>query len=227
MEAPRITPEVLDFLRELKVHNEREWFEENRDRYQQARQAMTHFSDALKDALGTHDQIDSVKHFRIHRDLRFSPDKTPYKPHFAVSFSREGARRRGGYYLRIRPGESFVACGFWDPDKKDLLRIRQELQRSAAEFREATGGASFRERWGELQGETVRTAPKGFERDHPDIDLIRRKQFIFTHAFADREVLAPDFLATVNAHYREVRPFFDLMSEILTTNLDGESLLDE
>jgi uncharacterized protein (TIGR02453 family) len=226
MEAARITPQALDFLRDLKSNNNRDWFEEHRNAYKRARMNILSFADGLKERLGTHDHIDKVKLFRIHRDLRFSKDKTPYKPHFAVSFSREGAHRRGGYYLRIRPGESFIACGFWAPEKEDLLRVRKELELDARPFRKATDTPEFRSFWGELQGESVKTAPKGFDKEHPDIDLIRRKQFIFTHHFEDQEVLSPEFIQTLDDHFRGIRPFFDLMSDILTTNLDGESLLD-
>lgn len=227
MEQPRITAGTLDFLRELNIHNDRQWFEENRDAYEVARQNIMSFTRALNDALDVHDQIEKRKLFRIHRDLRFSRDKTPYKPHFAVSFSRKGAHRRGGYYLRIRPGESFIACGFWAPEKDDLFRIRKELEQDAGDFREVIAAPTFKDSWGELQGDSVKTAPKGFDREHPDIDLIRKKQFVFSHHFTDREVLAPDFLDRIDSCYREIRPFFDLMTEVLTTNLDGESLLDQ
>lgn len=227
MQSPVIHREVLRFLSELNENNNREWFEAQRDTYQKARQQMTIFCDSLEQALLLHDQVLPPKHFRIYRDLRFSKDKTPYKPHFAVSFAREGAHLRGGYYLRIRPGESFIACGFWKPNKQDLLRIRKELETDAADFREVLSNASLKKSWGGLTGETVKTAPKGFDREHPDIDLIRHKQFIFVRSFSDGKVLEPGFLGEVDGCYQDIRPFFDLMSDILTTDLNGQSLLDQ
>jgi uncharacterized protein (TIGR02453 family) len=188
---------------------------------------MNVFCDSLAQALLLHDQVLPPKHFRIYRDLRFSKDKIPYKPHFAASFARDGAHLRGGYYLRIRPGESFVACGFWNPNKDDLYRIRKELETNAADFREVLSNASLKKSWGGLRGESVKTAPKGFDREHPDIDLIRHKQFIFVRSFSDGEVLESGFLGKVDKCYRDIRPFFDLMSDILTTDLNGQSLLDQ
>ena len=226
METPIITAQALDFLVGLKENNNREWFEAHRDIYKQARANASGFAEGLRQRLQLHDRIERVKIFRIYRDLRFSRDKTPYKPHFAISFSREGADRRGGYYLRIRPGESFIACGFWAPEREDLLRIRKELEMDAARFRGVVESPKLKAVWGDLQGEAVKTAPKGFDKEHPDIDLIRRKQFIFTRIFSDREVMAADFMGTVDDSFRAIRPYFDLMSEILTTNLNGESLLD-
>jgi len=164
--------------------------------------------------------------FRIYRDVRFSHDKTPYKTHFAGSFSRSGARLRGGYYLRIKPGESFVATGFWDPNKEDLLRLRKELELDASDFRKVIEDKKFKKIWGELQGDQVKTAPKGFNKEHENIDLIKKKQFIFVRNFTDNEVLADDFGKKVGASFKAIRPYFDLMSDILTTNLNGESILD-
>ena len=175
--------------------------------------------------LNKHDQIEKLKVFRIYRDVRFSKDKTPYKAHFAGSFSRMGAERRGGYYLRIKPGETFVATGFWDPNKEDLLRIRKELELDASEFRDVINNTAFKKIWGELQGDTVKTAPKGFDKEHSNIDLIRYKQFIFTRNFTDKEVLSKNFLDEVDSSFKAIRPYFDLMSSVLTTNLNGESLI--
>lgn len=226
MSQPVITKETLRFLAELKENNNREWFTAKKGIYQMAHANAKAFFLDLKEALGTHDEIERHKLFRIYRDVRFSADKTPYKPHFAGSYSRAGAARRGGYYLRIRPGESFIAGGFWEPNKEDLFRIRKELEMDASEFREVIGDAKFKKIWGELTGDEVKTAPKGFDRNHPDIDLIRKKGFIFVRNFSDQEVTAPDFLSTVNDSFKAIRPYFDLMSDILTTNLNGESLLD-
>jgi uncharacterized protein (DUF2461 family) len=118
-----------------------------------------------------------------------------------------------------------LATGFWDPNKEDLFRIRKELETDASEFREVIGEKSFKKIWGDLAGDAVKTAPKGFDREHPDIDLIRKKQFIFIRNFSDKEVLSDSFSREVDESYRSIRPYFDLMSDILTTNLNGESIL--
>ncbi|MEZ2414242.1 DUF2461 domain-containing protein [Muriicola sp. E247] len=225
METDRIDKESLEFLKKLSVNNNRDWFQENKKEFKEHEKKVKEFYMSLMERMKQHDDIDKFKMFRIYRDVRFSKDKTPYKSHFAGSFSRTGSALRGGYYLRIKPGETFIAAGFWEPNKEDLLRIRKELEGNASEFRNVIQNKKFKDVWGKLEGEELKTAPKGFDKEHPDIDLIRKKQFIFVRNFADKEVLSPEFISTVDDSFRAIRPYFDLMSEILTTNLNGESLL--
>jgi uncharacterized protein (TIGR02453 family) len=221
-----ITKDTLRFLNELKINNNREWFEQNKSEFKSLETVVKRFYNSLMDKMKEHDEIEKLKMFRIYRDVRFSKDKTPYKSHFAGSFSRAGAKLRGGYYLQIRPGGSFIAAGFWEPNKEDLLRIRKELELDATALRELINKPSFKNTWGELVGDEVKTAPKGFSKDDPNIDLIRKKAFIFVRNFTDKEVLNKDFILEVNKSFKEIRPYFNLMSEILTTNLNGESLLN-
>ena len=225
METSRIRKESLEFLKTLSVNNNRDWFQENKKEFKEHEKNVKEFFMSLMERMKQHDEIDKFKMFRIYRDVRFSKDKTPYKTHFAGSFSRAGSALRGGYYARIKPGETFIAAGFWEPNKEDLLRIRKELEVNAGEFRNVIQNKNFKDVWGKLEGEELKTAPKGFDKQHPDIDLIRKKQFIFVRNFTDKEVLSPEFISTIDDSYRAIRPYFDLMSEILTTNLNGESLL--
>ncbi|MBU2946413.1 DUF2461 domain-containing protein [Zobellia uliginosa] len=222
---PIITKGTLNFLIQLKKNDNREWFTENKPEFKTHEQSVKAFFEAVAGKLGAHDEIEKTKMFRIYRDVRFSKDKTPYKAHLAGSFSRAGAQRRGGYYLHIKPGDSFLATGFWNPNKHDLLRIRKELEQDASEMREIISKSSFKKVWGELQGDELKTAPKGFDKEHKDIDLIKKKQFIFTRKLLDKEVLSPNFAEEVDKAYSAIRPFFDYMSDVLTTNLNGESLL--
>ncbi len=227
MSKPIITEEVIQFLNRLKNNNNREWFAEHKKEFKSIEAEVKEFYTNLMEDLNTHDEIEKLKMFRIYRDVRFSKDKTPYQHHFAGSFSRSGARLRGGYYLRIRPGdESFMACGFWQPDKEDLLRIRKELELNATEFENTINEKSFKKAWGELKGEELKTAPKGFDKEHPNIGLLRKKAYVFTHEFSDDAVISPKFFDDVSSRFKAIRPFFNLMSDILTTNLNGESLLD-
>jgi uncharacterized protein (TIGR02453 family) len=227
MSKPRVNKEVVQFLKRLKKNNNREWFTEHKKEFKVIETEAKAFYNSLMEELKTHDEIEKLKMFRIYRDVRFSKDKTPYQPHFAGSFSRLGAKLRGGYYLRIRPdNESFMACGFWLPEKEDLFRIRKELQLDASEFKNVINHTAFKKAWGELKGEELKTAPKGFDKEDPNIELIRKKGFIFTHEFKDTEVLSKDFFDEVSSKFKSIRPFFDLMSVILTTNLNGESLVD-
>jgi uncharacterized protein (TIGR02453 family) len=221
-----ISKKVFDFLNELKNNNNRDWFEAHKPEFKKRQSEVKAFLEVAKLNLNHHDEIEKMKLFRIYRDVRFSKDKTPYKTHFAGFFSRLGAHLRGGYYIHIKPGESFLGAGFWAPNKEDLFRIRKELEMDADEFREVINQKELKAVWGDLRGDELKTAPKGFDKEHPDIDLIRKKQFVFMRQLSDKEVLSPSFLDQMDASYKAIRPYFDLMSEILTTNLNGESILE-
>jgi len=221
-----IKKEVLSFFKKLEKNNNREWFELNKPEFKRIEAEVKHFGQQLKEALEATEHIDRVKLFRVYRDVRFSKDKTPYKTHFGISMHREKPRYRGGYYVHLKPNENFAAVGFWDQNKEDLLRIRKELELDPSEFRELMHESDFKNTWGNLEGEEVKTAPKGFSKEDPNIDLIRKKMFLFRKKFSDKEVLSPNFLEQLTQDFRTVRPFLDYMSSVLTTDLNGVSLLD-
>ena len=223
--TPPLNPDILSFFAELETNNNREWFEPQKKRFKALEAEMKQFSADLVEAMNEHDSIDRYKLFRLYRDVRFSKDKTPFKTHFGISFHREKPALRGGYYLHIKPGDNFIATGFWNPDKDDLKRIRKEMEIDAEEFRDIMAEPSFKTVWGTLEGEEVKTAPKGFSKEDPNIDLIKKKAYLFTKRYSDKEVLSKNFLQQVNADFQAVRPFFDYMSSVLTTDLNGVSLL--
>ena len=223
--TPPLNPDILSFFAELETNNNREWFEPQKKRFKALEAEMKQFSADLVEAMNEHDSIDRFKLFRLYRDVRFSKDKTPFKTHFGISFHREKPALRGGYYLHIKPGDNFIATGFWNPDKDDLKRIRKEMEIDAEEFRDIMAEPSFKTIWGSLEGEEVKTAPKGFSKEDPNIDLIKKKAYLFTKRYSDKEVLSKNFLQQVNADFQAVRPFFDYMSSVLTTDLNGVSLL--
>ncbi|MFC4636145.1 DUF2461 domain-containing protein [Dokdonia ponticola] len=217
------------FLKALKENNHRDWMTDHKKEYQASEKALKAFYADIQAGLNQHDEIEKLKVFRINRDIRFSKDKTPYNVHRSASFSRAGAHRRGGYYLRLEPGnKSVVAGGFFNPEPKDLLRIRTEFQMDSTEIREILSEPAFAKAYGGHfeAWDPVKTAPKGFSKDDPNIDLIRLKSFFVSHSFTDAEVHAADFGEKVLYHYQLLRPFFDLMSDVLTTDLNGVSLLD-
>jgi len=133
---------------------------------------------------------------------------------------------RGSYYIHIEPGASFIEGGFWEPNAEDLLRIRKEFETDASEIRSIVNSPNLIRYFGSLEGNELKTAPKGFNKDHPDIDLIRKKQFLITRRFSDKEVLAKSFANDVLDTFQAMRPFLDYMSDILTTNSNGESLIE-
>ena len=221
----RINPDVFTFYRELKENNTREWFEPQKSRFKALESEIKEYTEELKNNLNKTDEIELAKIFRIYRDVRFSKNKTPFKTHFGISFHRKKPQLRGGYYLHIAPEDSFIATGFWNPEKEDLLRIRKEMEVDAAELRDVIADSKLKSYWGDIEGEELKTAPKGFSKDHADIDLIRKKQFLFVKKFTDKEVLAIDFKDQIIKHFEAIRPFFDYMTNILTTDLNGVSLL--
>ncbi|MCD8410024.1 DUF2461 domain-containing protein [Tenacibaculum finnmarkense] len=222
----QVDKSIFQYLENLKQNNNRDWFTDQKPRFVEVQKSVKEFYGKVSENLETHDVIDKFKLFRIYRDVRFSKDKTPYKTHFSGSFSRKGSHLRGGYYLQIEPGNSFLAGGFWQPNKEDLLRIRKEIELDASDFREILNNPEFVKNFGtKFEGDELKSAPRGFDKNHPDIDLLRKKGFIAVRNFTDKEVLSNNFLSEIDTSYKALRPFFNLMSDVLTTNLNGESLL--
>ncbi|MFC7357235.1 DUF2461 domain-containing protein [Jejudonia soesokkakensis] len=217
----------FEFLKKLKQNNHRDWMQDHKKEYLANEKVLKKFYAEVENGLNKTDEIAKQKIFRIHRDIRFSKDKTPYNSHRSVSWSRAGAQRRGGYYLRLEPGNSFLAGGFFGPEPSDLLRIRKEFEMDASEIREILKQKDFKKAFGGFNQEyTVKTAPKGFSKDDPNIDLIRLKSYFVQHPFTDEEVFAVDFKEKLIYHYELLHPFFTYMSVVLTTDLNGVSLID-
>lgn len=225
-----ITSTVFSFLEDLKKNNNRPWFSENKDRYEAARAEMVTFANALLDEMNQYDNLVPMTGkkslFRIYRDVRFSKDKSPYKTYLAGRMKRATELLRGGMYYHIEPNGSFIGGGFWGPNSKDLKRIRQEFTIDAAPLRKIIADPVFIKYFGELQGDEVKTAPRGFSVEHPNIDLIRKKQFLISREFSDAEVMSDNFLGEVVQTFRNMRPFFDFMSEVLTTDENGVPLFE-
>ncbi len=224
--ATIINKENFKFLNDLQKHNNRDWMQENKKRYQTNEKLLKAFYQETMNELNVFDEIEKIKVFRINRDIRFSKDKTPYNHHRSVSFSRSGEHRRGGYYLRLEPGNSLMAGGFWAPNPNDLLRIRKEFEIDSSEIRSILDEKNNKKAFnGFNQSYKVKTAPKGFDKEDPNIDLIRLKSFYVEHKFTDEEVFSEGFLDNLVYHYKLLIPFFDYMSDVLTTNLNGESII--
>ena len=219
-----LTKSTFEFLDLLTKSNNRDWFVDNKKRFETENNlAKAFFTEVFTD-LEKIDSLEKMQVFRIYRDVRFSKNKLPYKNHFSVGFSRTKPMLRGGMYLHIENEASFVGGGFWEPNNEDLLRIRKELELYASDLREIIGDATFKKMFGTLEGEELKTAPKNFDKTHPDIDLIRKKQYLLTRKFSNKEVLSPNFKEEVIATFTAMRPFFNYMSDVLTTDLNGESL---
>lgn len=197
------TAETFAFLRDLKQNNNRDWFKANRDRYEQhikepAQRFIMDFAGPLEEispAFVADPRPVGGSLFRIHRDTRFSRDKSPYKTAIGVHFRHHTAKdaHAPGFYLHIAPGEVFSAMGIWRPDSATLRRIRDALVESPAGWQRAIDDGAFRAHY-DLAGESLVRAPRGYDPEHPLIDDLKRKDFIAVTPIEEEAVMRPDFL---------------------------------
>ena len=179
----------------------------------------------IEENLQIHDKIEKAKMFRIYRDVRFSKNKDPYKTHFGIAFHRSKPNHRGGFYVHLDPVDSFIASGFWDPNKDDLFRMRKEIEMDHEYFRKKIEDSKVKKMWGVMKGEKLKTSPKGFDKAHPANDLLQHKQYIFTKKVDQKTIFSNDFESFIVNHFKVLLPVLNYMGEVLNTNLDGESLL--
>lgn len=224
MAYPKLEKASLDFLKDLEQNNNREWFAEHKHRYEDAKQNWKDLSIALMEAMNEVDQITDYKVWRIYRDVRFSKDKTPYNTHFSLGLTRQKPNLRGGYYLRVNRHQSSIAGGFWAPNKDDLKRIRQEIDTNPVDIRRALSDNKLKENFGELYGDQVKSAPRGYAKDNPNIDLLKYKQFILHKPLTQKQITGKDFIPLLVESYQAMRPFFNVMTDILTTDENGAPL---
>jgi len=209
-------PALFGFLRDLAANNDRQWFEANKERYEDelkdpALSFISSFGPNLK-AISPH--FDAIPKavggslFRIYRDTRFAKDKTPYKTHLGIQFRHQQAKdvHAPGFYLHIEPGASMIGIGLWHPDGPSLARIREGIASDPRGWVKARDDKRFRQAF-ELGGESLKRPPTGYDADHPLIEDLKRKDFIAFAKLAQKQVLAPDFLALFTAHCRAAAPY--------------------
>jgi uncharacterized protein (TIGR02453 family) len=199
MQKPTDFLPILNFLGELSQHNEKTWFEAHRPAYESVRQDFEGFIDGLIDALRSSDALQGLSAkeciSRIYRDIRFTRDKSPYHTNFSAIIAPGGRKStRQGYYISIQPGGySLVAGGLYMPSPEQLNLFRQAINRNAARFKAITGSTIFVDMFGKIDGDRLKSAPKGYERSHPEIELLQLKQVTALHYFQDKQVLEADF----------------------------------
>ncbi len=210
---------VLDFLFELRQNNNRDWFDQNRKRYQASKAETEQLVDQLIAGINAFDELGplSAKQsmFRLFRDARFSKDKSPYKNNFG-GFIAHGGRKVGnaGYYIHIQPGESFIGGGMWRPDSQRLAKVREAIAEDASRFHAVNNDPDFKKWFGAFGGEAVKTAPRGYKKDHPEIELLRLKSFTGIKALTDNELCAPDFVATALTGFKALSPLVKLLNRV-------------
>lgn len=210
-----VKPATLVFLKDLAKNNNREWFQDNKARHDEARGNVLEFVGELIQGLSEIDKTVSADLdpktcvMRIYRDVRFSLNKTPYKNNFGAGISRQGKNFNGpGYYLHIHPEESFIAGGCWMPEAGMLKSIRQEIDYTGSDFRDIITAADFKKYFGEPDQEyKLKTMPKGYSADHPDIDYLKLKSFTFTHSLDPKELMRPGAAKTVISGFEKLHPF--------------------
>ncbi len=208
------TPQILSFLRQLATNNEKEWMDAHRDDYQTARESFIELVTHLLLGLETEDEgmrsLDPKKCiFRTNRDIRFSKDKSPYKTNFGAALS-EGGRKSGNaaYYLHLQPNdESFIGGGIYQPPSEVLAKVRQEIDYNASELRKLATVPDFKETFGEIQGDSLKRAPKGYDPDHPNIALLKLKDYIVLRKLSDEEVTDAQFPDQALAIFKTMIPF--------------------
>jgi uncharacterized protein (TIGR02453 family) len=204
---------VLQFLRELSKNNTREWFEENRGWYQESREKVLFITDVLVNEIRKFDSELPVLNakdcmFRIFRDVRFSNDKRPYKTNFGSFISKEGRKSQNpGYYFHIEPGESFVGGGVYMPAAGPLKAIRQYISRFPEEFIEIVSQPEFKSVYPEMYDHQLKTAPKGFPKDHEFIHLLPYKSYVFSAPVSDDDLAGGNFIERAVSAFKQLHKF--------------------
>jgi uncharacterized protein (TIGR02453 family) len=189
-----INQSTFNFLKDLKENNNREWFQDNKQRYEEAKENVIAFTAELLKEIkltdtGRANDIDPKKCLmRIYRDIRFSLDKTPYKNNFGISKLLGNTKtERIEYYVHIQPGSSFGGGGYWMPDNDHLKAIRQEIDYNAADLKKIIDEPRFKELFGEFRAqEQLKSMPRGYDADGENADLIRLKSFAATPLYRCR-----------------------------------------
>jgi uncharacterized protein (TIGR02453 family) len=215
--------QVLQFLHELAENNNREWFEANRSRYTQSREKMLFLTDVLINEIRKFDSEIAPLNpkdclFRIFRDVRFSKDKRPYKTNFG-SFIAPGGRKSGhaGYYFHIEPSGSFVGGGIYMPPAAPLKAIRKQIERHPEEFLGIINNPDFKSIFPEMMDHQLKTAPKGFAKDHPQIHLLRYKSFAFSARLDNEVLISGDFIGEAVKAYRELHKANTFLNEAINS----------
>jgi uncharacterized protein (TIGR02453 family) len=217
-----ISKETFQFLKELKSNNSKEWFDENRATYVVLRKEFEDFVNLIIGEIGIFDKEASqttakASIFRINRDIRFSNDKLPYKTNFGA-FMAKGGRKgiNAGYYIHIEPGECFLAGGIYMPSGPMLKAIRTEIYENIEVFKTIIGQPSFIKHFGkEFWGEMLKTAPKGFPKDFPDLKYLKYKHYTLVKNEQDSLYLKSNFIDEIREVFRAMTPFNAFLNRAL------------
>jgi uncharacterized protein (TIGR02453 family) len=215
-----INKATLEFLSKLKNNNHREWFNMNRKEYELAKANFGKFVQEVIDRTVKFDPILKGLEagpciFRINRDTRFASDKSPYKTNFGAFIVR-GGRKNGdkftGYYLHLEAGKSFIAGGAYMPPSPWLGAIRERISSEPEKIKKIVSSKEFIKIFGQLEGEKLRSAPRGYAADHPQIELLKYKSYLVMHELKNNDVLKPYFQDFVIEAFKAMKPLNDFLN---------------
>lgn len=218
-----IHSDTLEFITDLAEHNDREWFGENKARYEIAKDNVLQLVAQIIPKLAVIDPEFSVDTpakkclMRIYRDVRFSKNKNPYKTNYGISFN---VKPKGipdpGYYLHIQPGQSFFAAGFWMPEAAILKKVREEIDYNASEFLSILDNKNFKKLYTLEQADKLKNAPKGYEVDHPQIEFLKLKSFIALTPIKDNDLLGQGIINQLEEAFTGIYPFVQFLRNSVT-----------
>lgn len=213
-----LSSEVFGFLKKLSQNNNREWFTEHKNLYVESQQHVIAFlEDLIKEMSGFDEElakIDAKKAlFRIYRDTRFSKDKIPYKTNFGASLGMGKGSQKGGYYLHLEPGKSFIAGGIYMPEPSVLKELRREISLYADDFLAVINNKAFKKHFPELdQEDKLKKIPQGFEKDDPMAEYLKLKNFIVVYNLKDEEVLDKNAVKNLTNIFKLMKPLNDFLN---------------
>ena len=217
-----IRKQTLSFLRALAINNNREWFAANRHKYESAKDD---FNNCLKQTLTELTKYDTALKnlepkdcvFRIYRDIRFSPDKTPYRTNLGAAINAGGKKiETAGAYLHIQPGnKSFFAGGRWMPDKETLRKIRQEIDYNSKEFKAILNEKEFKKYFGALENIALKKAPKDYPKNHPEIALLKYTSYIASMPLSDSLITSAKGVKEMGKAYKALLPLLKFLNRAL------------
>jgi len=216
-----IKKSTLDFLNAIKDNNNRDWFIKNKPYYQEARDDFEHFVQGLIDNLIEIEPImkgleAKTCMYRFNRDIRFSNDKSPYKTHFGAFIVRGGKKngdKFAGYYFHIEPGKSIIAGGAYMPPAPWLSAIREKIDDNPEQLINIINSKDFKKYFGKIEGDQLKTAPKGYPSDHPHIDLLRYKSYLAFNEIKDEFVLSEKLFDYVFNAFKAMKPLNDYLND--------------
>ena len=216
-----IEKSTLSFLSSLKKNNNKDWFDKNKDKYLAAKKNIDDMTEELIRSFSAFDKkLAGLKAkdcvFRIYRDIRFSKDKTPYKNNMGASINAGGKKvMSAGYYIHIQPGGSFLAGGVWMPPTDQLKKIRQEIDYNGKKFKSILSAKEFKKYYGKLDDSKeykLARPPKGYDKDHPDVELLKLNSYIVWHQYKDKDVLSKNFAKELTKGAKVMKPFLDFLN---------------